>query len=114
MQAAGKSLVVVAGALFIQQPQEMTYLYSGTYEAYKDYYGPYQIQDKLIQRAVANGIKKYNFYGISGRFDGSDGVLGFKTAFDGEARQLVGSFVLPVQPIKYKIYRLLKKITGRQ
>ena len=114
MQAAGKSLVVVAGALFIQQPQEMTYLYSGTYEAYKDYYGPYQIQDKLIQKAVANGIKNYNFYGISGRFDGSDGVLGFKTAFDGEARQLVGSFVLPVQPIKYKIYRLLKKISGRQ
>ena len=114
MQAAGQSVVVVAGALFIQQPQEMTYLYSGTYEAYKDYYGPYQIQDTLIQKAVANGIKNYNFYGISGRFDGSDGVLGFKTAFEGEARQLVGSFVLPVQPIKYKIYRLLKKITGRQ
>ena len=46
-EAAGKSTVVVAGALFIQQPQEMNYLYSGTYEEYMDYYGPYQIQDVM-------------------------------------------------------------------
>lgn len=114
MAAAGKKVVVVAGALFIQQPQEMTYLYSGTYEMYKDYYGPYQIQDTMIQQAVSSGIKSYNFYGISGRFDGSDGVLGFKTAFEGEARQLVGSFILPIQPVKYKVYRLLKKVIGRK
>ena len=110
---AGQATVVVAGALFIKQPQEMTYLYSGTYEAYKDYYGPYQIQDMMIRRAVALGIPRYNFYGISGRFDGSDGVLGFKTAFEGHARQLVGRFILPVRPLKYKAYRALKKITGR-
>lgn len=113
MATAGKNIVTVAGALFIEQPQEVTYLYSGTYEAYMSYYGPYQIQDMMIKKAAADGIKQYNFYGISGRFDGSDGVLGFKTAFEGEARQLVGKFILPVKPLKYKIYRLLKKITGR-
>ena len=111
--AAGQTTVVVAGALFIAQPQEMTYLYSGTYEAYMDYYAPYQIQDAMIQRAVAQGIPLYNFYGISGRFDGSDGVLGFKTAFAGHARQLVGDFILPVNGTKYRLYRLLKRLTGR-
>lgn len=114
MRTAGQKEVVVAGALFIEQPQEMTYLYSGTYETYMDYYAPYQIQDKMIQKAVSHGLKNYNFYGISGRFNGSDGVLGFKTAFEGEARQLVGSFILPVKPMKYKVYRFLKKITGRK
>lgn len=113
MASAGKEIVTVAGALFIEQPQELTYLYSGTYEEYMAYYGPYQIQDMMIKKAAADGIKQYNFYGISGRFDGSDGVLGFKTAFEGEARQLVGHFILPVKPLKYKLYRLLKKIAGR-
>ena len=111
--AAGQATVVVAGALFIAQPQEMTYLYSGMYEAYMDYYAPYQIQDAMIQRAVAQGIPLYNFHGISGRFDGSDGVLGFKTAFAGHARQLVGDFILPVNGTKYRLYRLLKRLTGR-
>ncbi|MFT8939017.1 aminoacyltransferase [Leuconostoc falkenbergense] len=112
-KTAGKNVVVVAGALFIEQPQEMNYLYSGTYEEYMDYYGPYQIQDLMINRAVAHGIKRYNFYGIAGKFDGTDGVLGFKTAFNGYARQLVGNFTMPVNPIKYKIYRLLKTLIGR-
>ncbi|MGX7043148.1 aminoacyltransferase [Leuconostoc holzapfelii] len=113
MAVAGTSTVVVAGALFIAQPQEMTYLYSGTYEAYMDYYAPYQIQFDMMQRAVAQGIPTYNFYGISGRFDGSDGVLGFKTAFAGHARQLVGDFILPVNGLKYRLYRLLKQLTGK-
>lgn len=113
LAAAGTPTVVVAGALFIAQPQEMTYLYSGTYETYMDYYAPYQIQDEMMQRAVAKGIPMYNFYGISGRFDGSDGVLGFKTAFSGQARQLVGDFVLPVNDMKYRLYRLLKRLTGK-
>ncbi|GMA69608.1 methicillin resistance factor FemB [Leuconostoc litchii] len=110
---AGKATVVVAGALFLQQPQEMNYLYSGTYEEYMDYYGPYQIQDVMINEAVKQGLKRYNFYGIAGKFDGSDGVLGFKTTFEGHARQLVGNFMMPVNPIKYKFYRLLKKMLGR-
>ncbi|WP_273728009.1 aminoacyltransferase [Leuconostoc mesenteroides] len=112
-EAAGKSTVVVAGALFIQQPQEMNYLYSGTYEEYMDYYGPYQIQDVMINKAVQAGLKRYNFYGIAGKFDGSDGVLGFKTTFEGQARQLVGNFMMPVNPFKYGVYRLLKKMMGR-
>ncbi|MDI6667984.1 aminoacyltransferase [Leuconostoc falkenbergense] len=110
---AGQDTVVVAGALFIEQPQEITYLYSGTYETYMDYYGPYQIQNVMLNKAVEHGIKRYNFYGIAGKFDGSDGVLGFKTAFNGYARQLVGNFTMPVNPIKYKIYRLLKTLIGR-
>ncbi|MDR3241152.1 MAG: aminoacyltransferase [Lactobacillaceae bacterium] len=111
--AAGQATVVVAGAMFIQTPQEITYLYSGTYAEYMEYYGPYQIQDAMLTKAVKAGIKRFNFYGIAGKFDGSDGVLGFKTVFGGYARQLVGNFVLPVQPTKYRIYRLLKKIIGR-
>lgn len=111
--AAGQDVVVVAGALFIKQPQEMTYLYSGTYEEYMDFYGPYQIQDKMITEAVQAGIPQFNFFGISGTFDGSDGVLRFKTSFNGHAQQLVGAFELPVNPLKYKVYRALKKLLGR-
>nr|WP_276521760.1 peptidoglycan bridge formation glycyltransferase FemA/FemB family protein [Weissella diestrammenae] len=112
-QAAGQDQVIVAGAMFIEQPQEITYLYSGTYETYMEYYGPYQIQDAMLRHAISKGIKRFNFYGIAGRFDGSDGVLKFKTVFNGHARQLIGKFILPVHPFKYRIYRTLKHMLRR-
>ena len=58
------------------------------------------------------GYKKYNFYGISGIFDSKDenyGVYAFKKGFPGKVEELVGDFVLVVNPALYKIYKTLKK-----
>lgn len=86
----------------------------GSDEKYEDLFAPYEIQDTMITEAVKEGIPLYNFYGVSGKFDGSDGVLGFKTHFNGYTREMVGSFDFPVQKTKYYFYRLFKKILHRQ
>lgn len=112
-EKAGQDVVVIAGSLFLATANEMIYLYSGTYDEYKNFYGPYAVQEYAFKQAVARHIPHYNFYGISGVFDGSDGVLGFKQGFAGFAEEKVGTFVKPINGPKYAIYSLLKKLMGR-
>ncbi|MGY3778283.1 aminoacyltransferase [Isobaculum melis] len=105
--------VIVAGALFIQHPQEVVYLFSGTYDQYKKFYAPYMIQHDMMRYTVAQKIPTYNFYGVSGLFDGSDGVLKFKQSFTGYVEEHIGSFDLIVNPVKYKLYTALKNVVGK-
>ncbi|MGR3741813.1 peptidoglycan bridge formation glycyltransferase FemA/FemB family protein [Companilactobacillus sp. DQM5] len=110
---ADSDTVIIAGGMFIKLPQEMIYLFSGTYEQYMEFYGPYQIQDAIIRETIESGISRYNFYGINGTFNGSDGVLEFKRSFNGEVQQMIGTFNMPVNNLKYSLYKTLKKILGR-
>lgn len=55
----------------------------------------------------------YNFLGIDGKFDGTDGVLKFKTQFDGVAQQLIGTFDLPINKFKFNMYKNLKRLVTK-
>ncbi|SJZ71592.1 alanine adding enzyme [Pilibacter termitis] len=110
---SGDEDVLLAGALFIIGKQEVIYLFSGTYDKYKNFYAPYLIQDEMMKFTIENGIEKYNFYGIDGNFDGSDGVLKFKQSFTGVVEEKIGSFDLVIQPMKYKFYQMLRRIADR-
>lgn len=110
---AGKDVIPVAGAMFIIMPQETDYLFSGSYEEYSEFYAPYQIQDYMLRISQNLGVKTYNFLGIDGKFDGSDGVLKFKTQFEGIAQQLIGTFNIPINPFKFNIYKNLKKLVTK-
>lgn len=105
--------LVLACALFITCPQETIYLFSGTVEEYKNLYAPFLIQDYMLKYSVANHVPKYNFYGIEGVFDGTDGILKFKEAFNGVAVELMGEFTYISSPLKYKLYFFLKKLLAR-
>lgn len=107
---ADGDVILLSAALFLIRPQEIVYLESGTYDTYRTFDSPYLILDSMMRLAVEKGIPKFNFYGVSGCFDGSDGVLKFKEAFQGEVEQLVGNFVKPVRPLRYKLYKALKAI----
>lgn len=105
---------VLAGAMFFTQPQEVSYMFSFTNDEFKRYYAPYLIQDEMLHQAVVAKIPLYNFYGVTGNFDGSDGVLKFKQSFNGETLETAGVFTRPVRPFAYKVVQDLKHLTGRQ
>jgi alanine adding enzyme len=107
---AGADIIPVAGGMFIFLPNEVNYFISGTYEKYKNFYGPYKLQDEMLQKTLALGVKKYNFYGVTGNFDGSDGVLNFKTGFNGEVQEMVGTFILTVKPLRAMLFRLVNRL----
>ena len=104
--------IPMAASMFIYDKDEVIYLTSGAYEQFRDYYASYAIQWHVIQEAMAMGYKKYNFYGISGVFDPNDenyGVYAFKRGFPGKVEELLGDFVLVINPMLYKLYKTLKK-----
>lgn len=112
-QKESKETIILACGLFLSSPQEMVYLFSGTYEEYKHLYGPFLIQDYALKQAVTKKIPLYNFYGIEGIFDGSDGVLNFKKNFSGQVNEKPGMFLAVTQPFKWGLYQKLKTIQGR-
>ena len=112
---AGKEseTVPLACALIIYTPSEVTYLFGGSYTKYQKFSAAFLIQYHAMKRALEKGITLYNFLGIQGIFDGSDGVLRFKQNFNGYIVRKMGTFRYYPHPLKYKMISLIKKLLGR-
>ena len=112
---AGKEseTVPLACALIIYTPSEVTYLFGGSYTKYQKFSAAFLIQYHAMNRALEEGITLYNFLGIQGIFDGSDGVLRFKQTFNGYIVRKMGTFRYYPSPLKYKLISLIKKLLGR-
>lgn len=112
---AGKDseTVPLACALIIYTPSEVTYLFGGSYTKYQKFSAAFLIQYHAMNRALEKGITLYNFLGIQGIFDGSDGVLRFKQNFNGYIVRKMGTFRYYPSPLKYKMISLIKKLLGR-
>ena len=109
----GDQDVILAGSLFVYMPQESTYLFSGSYTEFNKFYAPAVLQEYMMLETIKRGIPRYNFLGIQGVFDGSDGVLRFKQNFNGYIVRKMGTFRYYPSPLKYKLISLIKKLLGR-
>ena len=105
--------VPLACALIIYNPSEVTYLFGGSYTKYQKFSAAFLIQYHALKRALEKGITLYNFLGIQGIFDGSDGVLRFKQNFNGYIVRKMGTFRYYPNPLKFKTLSLIKRILGR-
>lgn len=105
--------VPLACALIIYNPSEVTYLFGGSYTKYQKFSAAFLIQYHAMKRALEKGITLYNFLGIQGVFDGSDGVLRFKQNFNGYVVRKMGTFRYYPNPLKFKALSLIKRIIGR-
>ncbi|WP_182353863.1 peptidoglycan bridge formation glycyltransferase FemA/FemB family protein [Flaviflexus huanghaiensis] len=102
----GGNEIVLAGSLFIACPHELVYLLSGSYREYQSYYGIYLVHRAMLEWALANGIERYNTFGITGDFseNASDaGVLHFKRQFKGDVEELVGTWEIAIRPLRAKV-----------
>ena len=109
----GQEDIVLAGSLFVYTPQEAVYLFSGSYPEFNKFYAPALLQEYVMTQAIKRDISFYNFLGIMGIFDGSDGVLRFKQNFNGYIVRKMGTFRYYPQPFKYKAIQGIKKLLGR-
>lgn len=105
--------VPLACALIIYNPSEVTYLFGGSYTKYQKFSAAFLIQYHAMKHALEKGITLYNFLGIQGIFDGSDGVLRFKQNFNGYIVRKMGTFRYYPNPLKFKTLSLIKRILGR-
>ena len=105
--------IALACALIIYTNTEATYLFGGSYAEYQKFSAPFLLQYHAMKQTMQRNIHQYNFLGIQGIFDGSDGVLRFKQNFNGYIVRKAGTFRYHPSPLKYKAIQLLKKIVGR-
>ncbi|MGT2742963.1 aminoacyltransferase [Streptococcus plurextorum] len=113
MAKYGNDDKVLAGSLFVYMPQEAVYLFSGSYTEFNKFYAPALLQEYVMQEAIKRKIPHYNLLGITGNFDGSDGVLRFKQNFNGYIVRKMGAFTYHPRPLLYKSIQLLKKLLRR-
>ncbi len=109
----GSEDVVMAGSLFVYTAREAIYLFSGSYTEFNKFYAPVALQEHVMLEAIKRGIPTYNFLGIQGVFDGSDGVLRFKQNFNGYIVRKMGTFRYYPRPLKKKAIDSVKKLLGR-
>ena len=96
----GHEDVPLCASLFVFLEKEAVYLYSGSYPEFNKFYAPAILQEYVMLKAIQLGIPTYNFLGISGNFDGSDGVLRFKQNFNGYIEQKPGVFMYYPKPLR--------------
>lgn len=97
--------ISLAASMFVEDNQEMVYLYSGSRRDLQRYNGAYAIQWWALNEALAKGIKRYNFYGVKPVV--GNGVYSFKQGFRGRVEELLGTFALPIGVLgKFYVARL--------
>lgn len=108
---AGNNLIL-SGGMFILYGDEVIYLCSGNYKKYMEFNAQYKIQYEMINYAIKNHYKKYNFYGITEFKDKTHkdyGVYDFKRGFNGKVIELIGGFELPITK-HYQLHKILSSI----
>lgn len=98
--------IVMASSMFLMYGKEVLYLFSGSYDEFMKYNAQYLIQWEMIKYAIENNYERYNFYGIEGIFDKSNGVYEFKKGFDGEVVEFIGEFDLITNKFYYYLYKI--------
>lgn len=70
---------------------------------------------QMIIDAKNQGAQKFDFWGIAPTDNPTHpraGLTRFKRSFGGELRESCGTWDLPTKPVKYRLYRLAKRVLG--
>ncbi|MSS77450.1 peptidoglycan bridge formation glycyltransferase FemA/FemB family protein [Anaerococcus sp. AGMB00486] len=106
---ASRDIIPLANMILVYQNNQAIYFLGGSLTKYQKLPGPFILQFEAMKRIMKRGIKTYNFFGIDGVYDGSDGVLRFKQNFNGYIVRKTGAFIYYPFPKKYKSLLFLKK-----
>ena len=111
---ADGEMIPLSAAMFIMYGDEITYMFSGSYDKYMNFYAQYAIQWYMIRWGIKHDYKRYNFRGITGCFDKKDpeyGVYEFKKGFNGYVCEYIGDFMLTTSVFN-TILKIAKKVKG--
>ena len=103
--------IPLSTGVFMVYPYEITSLSSGSKRAFSIFDGANALRWYTMNQAIRQKINRYNFYGLSGDFskDAEDyGVFQYKKGYGGAVEENVGDFYLPLKPLEYKLYRMLR------
>lgn len=95
-----RDIMPLANMILIYEDREAVYFLGGSLTDYQKLPGAFILQHEAMLRTMERGISFYNFFGIDGVYDGSDGVLRFKQNFNGYVEEKTGAFIYYPYPEK--------------
>lgn len=104
------SILSLANMILIYSKDQAIYFLGGSSTKYQKLPGAFILQYQAMRKVMEKNIPIYNFFGVDGLFDGSDGVLRFKQNFNGYILRKTGAFIYYPNPAKYKSLEIIKKI----
>lgn len=107
------NIIQLANMIIVYMKNQAIYFIGGSRTEYQKLPGAFMIQFEAMKRTIQRNIPLYNFFGVEGNFDGSDGVLRFKKNFNGYIIRNAGSFIYYPHPFKYNVIQTLKNIKNR-
>lgn len=99
---------IIAGGWYMLYGREVNYLFGASYKQFMKYNSQYLLQYQMIDYAIKNGYKAFNFYGIDGNFNEDSkgyGLFDFKRGFNACVHELVGEFDLVIDKNRYRLYK---------
>ena len=111
---ANTNVIQLANMVIVYLENQAIYFVGGSATKYQKLPGAFMIQFEAMKRTIERNIPLYNFFGVEGKFDGSDGVLRFKQNFNGYIIKKVGAFIYYPHPMKYKMIQFLKGIRSKR
>ena len=100
----------LSAAIYIKYEDKAWYWFGGSLTELREINPVYALMDFYIKKCINEGIKEFDFLGISGNFDPNDpniGLYNFKKKFGGSVVKYIGEFDLVLDK---KTYLLAKKI----
>jgi len=91
--------------------QRATYLHGGSSRKHKELMAPYLLQWEAIREAKKLNCRLYDLWGVAPGRDEKHpwaGITRFKLGFGGKVVSYLPAQELPLQPFRYKIYKLLR------
>lgn len=110
----------IASIIFYKDSQTMSYAHAANLSEYRKYSPAVGLGLYALKEAHNMGCKWFDWFGVApAKDDGNprwkswQGFTKFKLSYGGSRVDRVGTWELPIRPLRYKLYRLLIKISGR-
>ena len=108
----------IAAIIFYLDGKTMYYAHAANDSDYRDISPAYGLGKYALLFAHDHGCQKFDWYGIAPEGASKNhrwaGFTRFKLAFGGERKEYLGTWELPVKKTKYRMYKLLLKITNKK
>ncbi len=113
---ASKDGTPLAATLTIDSFGTRTYLHGASGNQMRELKATHALQDFVIHDACDAGMSSYDFWGIAPEGASKNhpwaGITEFKKAFGGYVSSTPGTFDIPLNPLKYGMYRVARFARG--
>lgn len=107
----------IAAIIFYLDGKSMYYAHAANDSDYRQISPSYGLGRFALLFAHEHGCQRFNWYGVAPENSPRDhrwaGLSQFKLSFGGTRQSYLGTWELPVKKIKYRLYRILLKLTGK-